>query len=1135
MSYDLGTAHGTIEIDYDGARSVSQADKDMDRLSKRSKDTDKSLIKMGATLKGLGKGLKIAGLAAGMGIAAAQAANLTVQLLGMVPQLTSILSLSAALPGLLVGGAAAMGVLHAALTGVGDAAKAAFDTEHPEKFEKALEKLSPAAQTFARTLKAAAPGLTELRKGLQESFFKSADLNGALKGGISALQGMKPELNGLASTMGTVVKGFTDFALQARSVEFVKNAIKTFGEATKAASAAQTPMLTGLRSVGEVGLPLLKKLGGAVGDVGTKFGNWLTEISENGQLQAFIDQAIATLKTLGSIVKNVGGILGSIFSAANATGGGLLGTIKEISGQLNTFLKSAEGKAALTSLFAGIGAVAKALAPVITTLAGALGGALGGPLKQLAEQVGPVLLEVVEALAPAFGPLAQAIADVAGALAPLLPPVAKFVSMLVQLGSSVLSTLAQALTPIITMIGSTLVQAFTAFEPVLAQVTSMLPQFAAAGLQIAQALIPLVPAILQVVQAFVNALLPVLPELIDAALQLVPTIVEIAQIFANELAPALVQLTPLIPPIVSAMVAMSKTSYALIGVLLEIIKVILQVMVWFFNLGKSIGEAANKFSSVVGTAIGKTVNFIKSLPGKAKAALSSFGSSIISVATSAWNGFRNAVTAGINAVLALARGLAGRVRGAISGLGAAIAGVARAAFSTFMNAIRSGINTAVSTARSLPGRIRSAIGNLGSLLVGAGRDVVMGLVRGMSGAIGAAVSAAANVGRGIINGIKSTLRISSPSKIMIQIGRFVNEGLVKGLTGTAKQVVAASTRIAHMVIDAYYKGFVSKKKKNKLLSVISKDSKKLQSLANKSAAVAAKLKTAQANLADIQKKYNETFAEARDATKQTFSIVGQGQAAADIGDAKARFRIAIDQAKAFAANIAKLVKKGLNKDLIAQLVAQGPEAGGAMAQALAQADDKTIKEFNALQAEMNKAADAVGKSAADSMYGAGLKAAQGLVKGLASQQKAIEKLMLNIAKSMEKAIKKALKIKSPSRIMFRLGEFIARGLALGIEALHKEVVGAAQSLAQATIMPTVKLTNATQPVNAPAPVTATQAPDVDGVASQPEFGPYYLLLDGKVVSGFVVNTITGNPKVVSNAARQGDQLNSWAGSGRRTS
>jgi hypothetical protein len=67
------------------------------------------------------------------------------------------------------------------------------------------------------------------------------------------------------------------------------------------------------------------------------------------------------------------------------------------------------------------------------------------------------------------------------------------------------------------------------------------------------------------------------------------------------------------------------------------------------------------------------------------------------------------------------------------------------------------------------------------------------------------------------------------------------------------------------------------------------------------------------------------------------------------------------------------------------------------------------------------------------LYQAAVDSAAGLVKGLQSQQAAIEKEMDKIAAGMVKAIKKALGIKSPSREFMKIGDWSTKGLAKGLE------------------------------------------------------------------------------------------------------
>lgn len=134
----------------------------------------------------------------------------------------------------------------------------------------------------------------------------------------------------------------------------------------------------------------------------------------------------------------------------------------------------------------------------------------------------------------------------------------------------------------------------------------------------------------------------------------------------------------------------------------------------------------------------------------------------------------------------------------------------------------------------------------------------------------------------------------------------------------------------------------------------------------------------------------------------------------------------------FASMLDQLKGKGLNATAIADIAQAGVTGGGmATAQSLLNATPAQIKQINELQAQLQKSADKAGTVTADAMYGAGIKAAEGIVKGLTSQQKAIEATMMAIAKSMEKSIKKALGINSPAKLMEPIGDFAFQGVEQG--------------------------------------------------------------------------------------------------------
>ena len=346
--------------------------------------------------------------------------------------------------------------------------------------------------------------------------------------------------------------------------------------------------------------------------------------------------------------------------------------------------------------------------------------------------------------------------------------------------------------------------------------------------------------------------------------------------------------------------------------------------------------------------------------------------------------------------------------------------------------------------RGLPGRIKSALGSLGSLLVSAGTDIVRGLLSGVKSMGGWIKSQLISWAKAMIPGpIAKALGIASPSKVTKAQGRWIALGLVEGLTGSAKQVRTAALRLADIVWNSMKPG----KKRTGALQRINRDTDALVKLANRETAVAAKLKTANQRLQDQIKARNELANTVRqgvlDAANITQTPDQGGTTATSIW---ANLNVQLQKAKTFAAQLATLRKKGVRADLIAQIAQAGVEQGSAAAAALASASSGQIAQINATQKQLVDAAAKAGTTAGDAMYGAGIQAAKGLVQGLAAEQSAIEKQMLIIATGMQKAIRKALGIKSPSRVMAAVGRFIPAGLIRGIEGGRSAVDASMSSL-----------------------------------------------------------------------------------------
>jgi len=443
------------------------------------------------------------------------------------------------------------------------------------------------------------------------------------------------------------------------------------------------------------------------------------------------------------------------------------------------------------------------------------------------------------------------------------------------------------------------------------------------------------------------------------------------------------------------------------------------------------------------------VTWLVGLPGRIINSIKSLATSLASSAARWWQSFKDKSVQLALALVSWLAGLPGRIISSISSLASSLASSASRAWSSFKDAAIRKAAELIVYVRGLPGKITSGIGNLGSLLLEKGRNVVQGLWNGISGMGGWIKDKIMGWARSVIPGpIAKALGIASPSKVTKAQGQWIARGLLEGLLGSTKQIKAASLKISDIIADAL-SGKKNKTKRNNLLAMVNKQTKALTTLANREVAVANKLKAANANLANLTKARADLVAEVRkgvleagDITKiqpgnngklQVFDIVTQMQAA-------------VVKAQNFARNLAALKKKGLRADLIAQIAQAGVEGGSAAAEALAQATPDSIKQVNNLQGQLVTAANNAGNVAGDAMYKTGIDAAKGLVKGLQKEQKSIEAQMLKIAKGMTAAIKKALGIKSPSRVFAdEVGRMVPRGALVGIEkelpALNRAVSG----------------------------------------------------------------------------------------------
>lgn len=327
---------------------------------------------------------------------------------------------------------------------------------------------------------------------------------------------------------------------------------------------------------------------------------------------------------------------------------------------------------------------------------------------------------------------------------------------------------------------------------------------------------------------------------------------------------------------------------------------------------------------------------------------------------------------------------------------------------------------AASTEKYLP--IIDAI-NKGTLgagrgMPGAGAAVGQGLASGMSGSAAGVGAAARLMAAAVTAGVKAELEIASPSKKMKALAKDVGKGLIVGLTDSRDRIRSTAKDLAADIRTAF-----SGRKESSLLKYVGHQTDRLLAAAKRRDAVAARIAEARGFAKDVTRNAREGAG---------LSNLGMEPEKVTAGGIKAGLASKLAQVRMFTRYIEILAKKGLHKSLLRQILNMGPEAGYAYASALVGADKSTFKSINLLQSQLNTSTTRLGRVGADRMYDSGKNASKGFLAGLRSQEKSIEKLMMDIAKGMQKALRKALGIKSPSTVMARLGAYSTQGLAHGL-------------------------------------------------------------------------------------------------------
>ncbi|QPB09928.1 tape measure protein [Streptomyces phage Sitrop] len=810
--------------------------------------------------------------------------------------------------------------------------------------------------------------------------------------------------------------------------------------------------------------------------------------------------------TSGPAVKNLFTELGQTLTTVLPLAGQIIGTAMKA---IADALAQPAVQQGITTMFNGILAAVTALAPAMAPVGQALGALMQvvgamltafGPLiaavltplsnafAQLAPQIIPVvqllsgaLLQAVQMIAPLIMQLVpvigQALTGAFSALSGILPTIMTSMGQMLQAVVPLVGVLVSALAPILPIIAQLFAQIYAALAPLVTALASalapILPVLSAALQTVLTALQPIIATALQIITAVITPLLPMLSEIVQSVLpplaDAIKRVFEAIQPVLDALLAVVNFLMPILVPVLSFIIGILADSLvaAINGVglviegLVEIFKGAWDIIVGVLKIAWGIIEGifTGDFSTLKegwNQLWSGIWSFVKGIWDTIVGAFAVFlNVGILGTAGKILKSIGAAFKAGWAAVKAACEAVWGAIKGGFSGFGStlsglgssmmsglrglftsgwsAVKGIFSSAWSALKGAVTSGISSCITVVRGLPGQAKSALGSMGSVLIGAGKALISGLISGITSMFGSVKSKLGELTSKLTDW-KGPL--PKDKVLLYNAGVVIIKGLVKGLESQFDNVKKSLTGLTDLIGKA--------KLGTAMTARLKSDQAQLNKLLGSWDTINTKLEAAQKKLADLKTAKSDYAASVAQKIVDAANVTNMEGGFTGIVTS---LKMQVEQAKHFADVLKKLKSLGLNQEMFDQLAQAGPEAGMAAAEALANAGKAGVNQVNELEKQLAAAAGKVGKTASEVMYDNGIHMAEGLVKGLEKQANAIENQMIKIADSMVKAIKKALGIHSPSRVMKALGVWVGKGLSKGLDKGRSGVLDSMKAMA----------------------------------------------------------------------------------------
>jgi len=341
--------------------------------------------------------------------------------------------------------------------------------------------------------------------------------------------------------------------------------------------------------------------------------------------------------------------------------------------------------------------------------------------------------------------------------------------------------------------------------------------------------------------------------------------------------------------------------------------------------------------------------------------------------------------------------------------GLALINLGKGAVGGLRNAFVSGLNGLVAFMKTVPAKMLNAYLKLPQSMLNVGKNIMTGLINGIKSMGGALINIIkTTVTDKLPDYVKKALGIASPSKVFKEIGKFVGLGFIKGVQGTQDKIKDTFAKLAELV---------KKSGSKPLIKAVADAQKKILDLAKSRDKLVEQYKTATDALSSLKREAKDYAKSVKD------SIIATGNFSDSRSfDAIVRnLTVSVEKATEFNKVITGLKNAGLNNTALSQLIEAGPAGALNAAKALLASGSTGIATVNALQAELARQGESIGKTISGQIYDAAIADAEKTVKAIAADLTKVEEKIVGVAAALAKEIAKIGKIDAPDWLKDLIG------------------------------------------------------------------------------------------------------------------